>query len=195
MSLDLTVASQNWLRQWLGIIRQQAWANVDPALYHHMVSLIHNELTAWNVLMVEFYDPFYIHINQFHFTVLFWQSFNIFVFLSDGSCCVSNVSSPRRMPCVCGRRAGHAIRQTISICSCVSPSSLCMARTSYSRACQLMTCCYTSAPCHCIWVDMSYLERWAQKSVVCFAMQDWYLQCICSGDITVLHKARILISS
>ena len=38
--------SQHWFRQWLGAIRQQpiTWANVDPDLWYHMVSLGHNEL-------------------------------------------------------------------------------------------------------------------------------------------------------
>ena len=38
--------SQHWFRQWLGAVRQQAinWANVDPDLSGHMVSLGHNEL-------------------------------------------------------------------------------------------------------------------------------------------------------
>ena len=38
--------SQHWFRWWLGVVRQQAitWANVDPDLCHHMVSLGHNEL-------------------------------------------------------------------------------------------------------------------------------------------------------
>ena len=38
--------SQHWFRQWLGAVRQQAitWANVDPDLCRHMMSLGHNEL-------------------------------------------------------------------------------------------------------------------------------------------------------
>ena len=39
--------SQYWFRLWLGAVGQQAitWANVDPDLCRHMVSLGHNELT------------------------------------------------------------------------------------------------------------------------------------------------------
>ena len=41
------IISQHWFRWWLGAIRQQAitWADIDPELCHHMVSLGHNELT------------------------------------------------------------------------------------------------------------------------------------------------------
>ena len=41
---------QNWFRQWLGAVRQQAitWANVDPDLCRHMVSVGHNELIYVN---------------------------------------------------------------------------------------------------------------------------------------------------
>ena len=43
--------SQHWFRKWLGAVRQQAitWANVDPDLCRHMVSLDHNELTHWGL--------------------------------------------------------------------------------------------------------------------------------------------------
>ena len=42
--------SQHWFRKWLGAIRQQAitWANVDPDLCRHVVSLGHNELMPFN---------------------------------------------------------------------------------------------------------------------------------------------------
>ena len=41
------ISSQHWFRYWLGAVRQQAiiWANVDPFVCHHMVSLDHNGLT------------------------------------------------------------------------------------------------------------------------------------------------------
>ena len=41
------LTSQHKFRQWLGAFRQQTitWANVDPDLCHHMVSLGHHELT------------------------------------------------------------------------------------------------------------------------------------------------------
>ena len=42
--------SRHWFRQWLG------WANVDPNLCHHIVSLCHNDVFAhmcqWNVITV-----------------------------------------------------------------------------------------------------------------------------------------------
>ena len=43
----LLIISQNWVRQWLGTVRQQAitWANVDSDLCRHMASLRVNELT------------------------------------------------------------------------------------------------------------------------------------------------------
>ena len=48
------MVSQHWFWQWLGAVRQQAitWANVDPDLCLHMVSLGHNELSyqVWHVL-------------------------------------------------------------------------------------------------------------------------------------------------
>ena len=41
-----SLISQQWFRWWLSVVRQQAitWANVDPDLWHHMVSLGHYEL-------------------------------------------------------------------------------------------------------------------------------------------------------
>ena len=38
-------------RLWLGAIRQQAvtWVNIDQDLYHHMLSLSHNELTHYGL--------------------------------------------------------------------------------------------------------------------------------------------------
>ena len=41
------VISQQWFRQWLGAVKQQAitWANVYPDLWRHMASLGHNALT------------------------------------------------------------------------------------------------------------------------------------------------------
>ena len=43
----LLMISQQWFRQWLGVVRQQAitWASVDQDPCRHMVSLCHNELT------------------------------------------------------------------------------------------------------------------------------------------------------
>ena len=40
------VISQQWFRQWLGAVKQQAitWANVYPDLWRHMASLGHNGL-------------------------------------------------------------------------------------------------------------------------------------------------------
>ena len=40
-------ARGHWFRWWLGAVRQQAsaWANVNPVLFCHVVSLGHNELT------------------------------------------------------------------------------------------------------------------------------------------------------
>ena len=40
--------NQDWFRKWLGAIRQQAIActNADHDLWHHMLSLSHNELTC-----------------------------------------------------------------------------------------------------------------------------------------------------
>ena len=40
-------SSQLWFRSWLGAVGQQAitWANVDPDICRHMVSLGHNELS------------------------------------------------------------------------------------------------------------------------------------------------------
>ena len=39
------VISQQWFRQWLGAVKQQAitWANVDPDLLRPMASLCHND--------------------------------------------------------------------------------------------------------------------------------------------------------
>ena len=41
----LLMISQHWFRKWLGAVRHQVITsdNVDPDLYHHMVSLGHNE--------------------------------------------------------------------------------------------------------------------------------------------------------
>ena len=45
-SLDFTDDQSTLVQEWLGAVRQQAitWANVDPDLCRHMVSLDHNEL-------------------------------------------------------------------------------------------------------------------------------------------------------
>ena len=49
------VISQQWFRQWLGAVKQQAitWANVDPDLWRHMASLCHNGLTY--ILQITYY--------------------------------------------------------------------------------------------------------------------------------------------
>ena len=49
MSLELT----NDKSIWLGAVRQQAitWANDDPALCRHMVSLGHNGLKRGNIIL------------------------------------------------------------------------------------------------------------------------------------------------
>ena len=43
----LLMISQHWFRKWLGAVQHQVITsdNVDPDLYHHVVSLGHNELT------------------------------------------------------------------------------------------------------------------------------------------------------
>ena len=47
---SLLMIRQHWIRWWLGAVRQQAitWANVDPDLCRHVVSLGHNELN-WDL--------------------------------------------------------------------------------------------------------------------------------------------------
>ena len=48
----LVLISQHWFRSWLGAVRQQAisWANVDPDLCRHMLSLGPNESSSrWQV--------------------------------------------------------------------------------------------------------------------------------------------------
>ena len=44
--IDCTEHIQHWFSWWLGTIRQQAitWANVDPNIYCHVMSLEHNDL-------------------------------------------------------------------------------------------------------------------------------------------------------
>ena len=51
---DLLMMSQHWFRYWLGAVRQQAitWINVDPDLSRHMVSLGHNELMYYLMLLL-----------------------------------------------------------------------------------------------------------------------------------------------
>ena len=46
MLMGLTI-SQDWFRQWLGAVSQQAitWANVDPALCRQIASLGHNDMS------------------------------------------------------------------------------------------------------------------------------------------------------
>ena len=46
MPQNTLIISQHWFRYWLGAISYQAitWANVDPDMYHNLVSLGHNEL-------------------------------------------------------------------------------------------------------------------------------------------------------
>ena len=46
----LSMISQYLPRSWLGAIRQQAitWANIDPNLCRHVMSLGHNELMSNN---------------------------------------------------------------------------------------------------------------------------------------------------
>ena len=43
--------SQHWFRWWLGAVRQQVitWANVDPDLCHHRLSLSHNEVNPCDI--------------------------------------------------------------------------------------------------------------------------------------------------
>ena len=57
------ILNQHWFnfRQWLGAIQAKAitWANVDPDLCHHMVTLCHNELNMpctelYRVIMMSF---------------------------------------------------------------------------------------------------------------------------------------------
>ena len=44
--MDLMDDTSTWFREWLGVVRQQAFtlANVDPNQCCHMMSLGHNEL-------------------------------------------------------------------------------------------------------------------------------------------------------
>ena len=46
MPQNTLIISQHWFRYWFGAISYQAitWANVDPDMYHNLVSLGHNEL-------------------------------------------------------------------------------------------------------------------------------------------------------
>ena len=67
--MTLLMVSQHWFRLWLGALRQQAitWANVDPDLCRHMVSLGHNELTHGTSWQVTFCGPC-IYITRYSLT-------------------------------------------------------------------------------------------------------------------------------
>ena len=60
--------SQHWFRQWLGAIGQQAitWANVDPDLCRHMVSLGQNELNS-------IFTKTHLPVTYFSIAQSFWN--------------------------------------------------------------------------------------------------------------------------
>ena len=72
---SLPVISKHWFREWVSAVRQQAitWANVDPDLCHHMVSLGHNEFLSW-ILLFSIWIPVWQILSYFmetnHFYLL-----------------------------------------------------------------------------------------------------------------------------
>ena len=73
MSAIEHIRNQHWFRWCIGDIRQQAiiWANVDPDLCHHLVSLGHNEWIGWNILAT-MADEFVLHTRVVFEELHFW---------------------------------------------------------------------------------------------------------------------------